>query len=236
MQFRSKLIKAILVRRYKRFLAEIILNTGQHVTAHCPNPGSMINLIEAGSNICVEKASNPKSKLPYAWRLLEIGNGTLVCIDTTIANKVIFEALGNFLIQELDEYTFIFPEIKIDKCSRLDFLLKGEGLPNCYVEVKSVTMLRKQNGIVEFPDSVTHRGAKHIRELRAIKKRGERAVLLYLINRGDANSWKIARDIDPAYDVELKKAISEGVEVLSYVSKIDLHKITLGKRIKMLEA
>ena len=214
MEFPDPLIPGTLVRRYKRFLSDVALEGGDVVTAHCPNPGSMLSVDEAGSRVWLSPARNPKRKLRYTWELIEIG-GTLVGINTSHPNALVADALGAGAIAELTGYGGLRREVPYGHNSRIDLLLEEEGRPPCYVEVKNVTM-RRDGGPAEFPDSVTARGTKHLGELADRIRAGERAVMFYLVQRTDCDRLTIAGDIDPAYAEALDRAMAEGVEVLCY--------------------
>ena len=213
MRFQTPLVQAVLLRRYKRFLADIRLMDGREVTAHCANPGSMMGLAEPGASIWVEPNDDPRKKLKFGWRLVESGVGDFTCVDTAIANRVVKEALEAGQIPELAAYDMVRPEQSYGAGSRVDFLLSGEGLPDAYVEVKSVTLLRSP-GLAEFPDSVTARGAKHLAELTRMVQDGHRAIMLYLVQRTDCTRFALAGDIDPAYAAAYATARRAGVETL----------------------
>ncbi len=227
MDFTSELIEAKLVRRYKRFLADVIFPDGTLTTVYCPNPGSMLGLTEKGNKIYLQKAKNPKAKLPFVWKLVERGDGTLVCIDTQIANEVVFEALSLGKIPGLENCERIISEPKMVDGSRLDFLVKFKGHDSCYLEVKSVTLSRV-SGLAEFPDSMTARGTKHLRLLADLKSKGFRAIQLYIVHRQDAVYFQIAKDIDEDYYLALEHAKNAGVEVLVLRSEITTKGIELG--------
>lgn len=231
MNFSSALLPAKFVSRYKRFFCDAELPNGNIVTAHCPNPGSMRSLLAERAPIWISYNDNPRRKLRYSWELVQIGNA-LVGINTSRANAVVEEALGRGAISQLAGYGNIKREVPYGKASRIDFLLKGEGLPPCYLEVKSVTMTRKA-GLAEFPDSVTARGLKHLEELSDVVRQGERAVLLFLVQRADAFKVSAAADIDPAYAEGLEKARQSGVEILCYRCNVMLEGIELDKEIPL---
>ncbi len=213
MRFQTELIPATLVRRYKRFLADCILEDGREITAHVANPGSMQGLAAPGARVWLEPNDDPKRKLKFAWRLVEDAKGAFTCVDTGAANKIVRDALITRQIDALAAYDTVRPEVKYGTGSRIDFLLQGNGLPDAYVEVKSVTLSR-QPGLAEFPDSVTARGAKHLGELAGMAAEGHRAIMLYLVQRTDAQSFALARDIDPAYAAAYDAATANGVETL----------------------
>ncbi len=208
------LIPGKLIKRYKRFLADIELETGEIITAHCPNTGPMIGVSTAGSLVQVSKSDNPKRKLAYTWEMIQIEN-TWVGVNTGLPNKVIKIALEQKLLPQLaSQYTEVRKEVPYgkDKKSRIDFLLTGEDsqLP-IYLEVKSVTLA--QDNIALFPDTVTTRGQKHLRELMALLP-DAKPVMLYFINRDDCTSFAPADDYDPSYGELLRQAVATGIEVL----------------------
>ncbi|MDA9207567.1 DNA/RNA nuclease SfsA [Octadecabacter sp.] len=211
MQFSTPLVSGRLIRRYMRFLSDVELDTGEIVKAHCPNPGSMMGLKDEGLRVWLEGNSDPRKKLDWGWRLAELPQ-TFVGIDTGAANRVVAEAL-EVGIDGLTGYDTIRAEVKYREKSRVDFLLSAPDRPDCYVEVKSVTLSR-QAGLAEFPDSVTARGAKHLGDLAAMVGQGHRAVLLFLIQRSDCTRVTLADDIDPAYAAAFASAMAAGVEVM----------------------
>lgn len=213
MCFQTELVPARLIRRYKRFLADCTLEDGREVTAHCANPGSMMGLAEPGEKIWLEPNDDPKKKLNYGWRLVDHENGHFTGVDTSLPNKAIREALEGQEIASLAAYATVRPEVRYGTNSRIDFLLQQDGLPDAYVEVKSVTLSR-QAGLAEFPDSVTARGAKHLGELAEVARAGHRAVLLYLVQRTDCRYVTMAEDIDPTYAAAHAAATQAGVETL----------------------
>jgi sugar fermentation stimulation protein A len=227
MRFQTPLVPARLIRRYKRFLADIRLEDGAEAVAHCANPGSMMGLAEPGTRIWVEPNDDPKKKLKYGWRLVDHENGHFTGVDTGLPNRALRAALQAGEIAELAGYDSVRPEQKYGENSRIDFLLSGAGLPDAYVEVKSVTLSRTP-GVAEFPDSVTARGAKHLGELARVAQAGHRAVLFYLVQRTDAQAVRVAADIDPGYARALTAARAAGVTVLSYRADISPAEITLG--------
>ncbi len=230
MHFQTPLIPAKLIRRYKRFLADIILEDGSEVTAHCPNPGSMLGLCEAGSSIWVEPNSNPRKKLNFGWRLVDNENGGFIGIDTSAANKIIQEALFDRQITGLEIYDSFRSEVKYGTGSRVDFLLSKMGHKDTYLEIKSVTLMREQ-GIAEFPDSPTARGLKHLHELAKVVELGHRAVMLFLVQRSDCKEFQIARDIDPAYAEGFYYALKKGVKILCLSCKLSPYTIDVDKEV-----
>ncbi len=225
MLFPSPLIPATLVRRYKRFLADALLPSGERVTAHCANPGAMLGLAVPGSNIWLAPSPNPKSKLAWRWELEEVA-GHLVGINTSHPNGLVHEAITAGLIPELDGHEKITREVRYGVNSRVDLLLENPG--TCYVEVKNVHLLR--NGIAEFPDCVTARGAKHLHELANEVRNGNRAVMLFCIQRNDCASFRIAADLDPAYAAAFTAARAAGVEAYAYACEVSTTEIRVCQK------
>lgn len=228
MRFETPLVPARLIRRYKRFLADCRLEDGLEVTAHCANPGSMMGLKDEGLKIWLEPNDDPKKKLKFGWRLVDHENGHFTGVDTSVPNRALKAALMAGEIAELAAYETVKPEVKYGEKSRIDFLLTQDGLPDCYVEVKSVTLSRAP-GVAEFPDSVTARGTKHLGELSNMVAQGHRAVMLYLVQRTDCSSFTLAADIDPAYAAAFKAAQAQGVERLIYDTLITPEGVTIGQ-------
>lgn len=227
MEFATPLIPARLIKRYKRFLADVTLEDGREVTAHCANPGSMMGLAEKGMKVWLEPNDDPKKKLKYGWRLVDHENGHFTGVDTSVPNRALKAALTAGEVPGLTGYDMVRPEVKYGENSRIDFLLSGDR-PDCYVEVKSVTLSRT-SGLAEFPDSVTARGAKHLTELARMAAQGHRAVMFYLVQRTDCGQVTIAGDIDPSYLSAFQAAT--GVEIIAMDCKITPQAITLGKEI-----
>lgn len=217
MEFSGPLLRAELVRRYKRFLADVRLDDGTLVTAHCPNPGSMTGLAEPDTEVWLSESADPKRKLRFGLELVRV-NGSFVGVNTGRANSIVAAALADGLIPELAAYTTVRREAKMGAASRVDFLLQGGGLPTCYLEVKSVTLRRDRAdpGTAEFPDAVTARGARHLGELGRIADQGGRAAILYLVQRGDCARFRLAADIDPAYSRAAETAKAAGIAALCY--------------------
>jgi len=217
MRFLAPLIPATLVKRYKRFLADVVLPSGETITVHCANPGSMIGLNVPGARVWLSKSSNPSRKLGHSWELIEVDLGSgpeLVGINTTHPNALAGETIAAGVIPELAGYASIRREVKYGNGSRVDFLLEHPARPPCYVEIKNVHLMRRA-GLAEFPDAVTKRGTKHLHELSAMVTAGARAVMLYLVQIGSARSFVLARDIDPAYGRAYDMARSAGVEAIA---------------------
>lgn len=224
MRFPTPLTRATLLRRYKRFLSDIELESGETVVAHCANPGSMMGLAEPGSEVWLSPNTNPKAKLDWRWELVRTGEGHLVCINTGHPNTVAAEAIGAGAIAELAGYENLRREVKYGVNSRVDILLEDAGKPDCYVEIKSVTLRRPEGAnrtAAEFPDAVTKRGAKHLGELSEMVATGKRAVMLYLVQRGDCDHFRVAADIDPGYAEAVAMARKRGVETLCYTCRIE---------------
>ncbi len=214
-EFSPPLTRATLLKRYKRFMADVRLDDGQEMTVHVANPGSMMGLAEPGSTIWIEDSGNPKRKLRWSWQLASGQQDAPVVVNTGFANGLVEAAIAAGQIPELAGYDTIRREVKYGENSRIDLLLEGDGKPPCYVEVKSVTLSRKP-GLAEFPDSKTARGAKHLVELQNEVAKSHRAVMFYAVMRADCDGFCIAADIDPAYDKGLKDALNTGVERLCY--------------------
>lgn len=214
MQFDTPLIPGTLIRRYKRFLADVRLEDGSVVTAHCPNSGSMKGYKNEGLRVWLEANDNPKRKLRYTWELVETDSGDTVMVHAARANALTVEAIENGTVSELQGYDMLRTEVKYGaQNSRIDILLETGGT-RCYVEVKSVTL--REGDVVMFPDAVTTRGQKHLEELMEMKKQGHRAVLFFAVLREGGRCFKPAAHIDPAYAALLEHARASGVEVLIY--------------------
>jgi sugar fermentation stimulation protein A len=229
MRWQTPLIRGHLIRRYNRFLSDIRLeDSGEVVTAHCPNPGAMLGLKEPGLPVWVEPNDDPKKKLKYGWRLCELSGAHWAGIDTSVPNRVAAEAVAARAIPGLDAYGSYRPEVKYGRNSRIDLLLTEPGLPDAYVEVKNVH-LRREGTWAEFPDSVTTRGAKHLAELADMAAAGHRAVMLYVVQRTDCDRFRLAEDIDPAYAAAFRVARAAGVEALCHICEIDVDGVRLGR-------
>jgi len=222
MIFPDPLLRGALVKRYKRFMADVELDSGETVTAHCANSGSMLSVNEPGAEVWLSPARNPDRKLKFTWEMIRIGD-TLVGINTALPNAMVAEAVTSAAIPELAGYPSLRREVKYGVNSRIDLLLEKDDGAKCYVEVKNVTMKRDlaPDAPVEFPDGVTARGAKHLVELTQMVAEGHRAVMMYLVQREDCPAFTIARDIDPVYGDGLDAAMAAGVEVLCYGCKLN---------------
>ena len=234
MEFPTPLVPARLIRRYKRFLADVLLeDDGREVTAHCPNPGAMLGLADPGMRVWLEPNDDPKKKLKFGWRLVELEGDHLAGIDTAVPNRVVREALIARAIPSIGQYADVRAEVPYGEKSRVDFLLTGFG-PDIYVEVKNVH-LRRTGDLAEFPDCVTARGARHLDELSAMVAEGHRAVMLYLVQRTDCARFALARDLDPAYGQAFDRARDAGVEVVCVDTVISTQGVSLGKAIDVVE-
>lgn len=238
MEFPDPLVRARLLRRYKRFLADVAFDdpadpSGDDapVTVHCPNPGGMIGLAAAGAEVWLSPARNPKRKLRWTYELERVGDH-LVGINTAHPNAIAAEAIAAGAIAPLAGYDTVRREVPYGRNSRIDLLLEGGGRPPCYVEVKNVHLARDEadgRRLAAFPDAVTVRGAKHLVELGDMVEAGCRAVMLYLVQRGDCAAFTTAADIDPAYDERLGEALARGVEAICYDCSVTCEAIVLGR-------
>ncbi len=235
MKFPSQLLPGKLVQRYKRFLADVVLDSGETVTATCPNTGSMMGLKEPGLPVWLSTSDSPTRKYKHTWELVEVDLGTgpaLVGINTGHPNKLMAEAIDAGRIKELTGYANLRREVKYGKNSRIDLLLEDPAKGLCYVEIKNVHMMRHA-GFAEFPDSVTERGAKHLAEMSDMVREGHRAVMVFLIQRNDAKSLSLARDVDAGYGAAYDKAVTAGVEVIAVRCKLSTTAITVDKTVPM---
>lgn len=231
MLFAAELRAGRLLRRYQRFLADVELETGQRVTAHCPNTGSMLGCAEPGSRVWLSVAANPARKYPWTWELVQAPEGALVGIHTGRSNALVREAVEAGVIAPLQGYTACRGEVAYgEQRSRIDWLLSAPGRPDCYLEVKNVTAAVR-DGVGYFPDAVTARGAKHLEEMRRIVAAGQRAVLCFCVQREDVSEVRPADHIDPAYGRVLRQAVAAGVEVLAYGAQVGLEGISLRRQL-----
>lgn len=234
MRFEPALEEARLIKRYKRFLADIETASGERLTIHCPNTGSMLNCMSDGCRVWFSRSDDPKRKLPGTWELVETPQGRLACVNTGRANRLVEEALLNGSISELAGFDELRREVPYGvENSRADFRLMYAGVP-VFIEVKSVTLGFDGTRVAAFPDAVTTRGAKHLRELAALARDGMRAVLVYAVNLSDIEAVRAAVEIDPAYASALAEARNAGVEVLAYGAWIDTREIRLDRPLKVL--
>ena len=229
MNFENKLISGLLEKRYKRFFVDIKINN-QIITAHCPNTGSMYGLLKKDNKVWVSKSNNPNRKLKYTLEIIE-DQKAKVGVNTHSTNKIVYHALKNKLVKELKKYTEIKPETKFGKNTRFDFLVMNK-VSKAFIEVKNVTLSREKKR-AEFPDAVTSRGLKHIKELTKAYKKGYKIFILYVIQRDDCNYFTIAKDIDIDYAKALTKAVKNNLNVLCYDCKFSSKGIKLNKKIKI---
>jgi sugar fermentation stimulation protein A len=237
MRFSAPLLPATLIKRYKRFLADVALPSGETVTVHCANPGSMIGLAAAGARVWLSKSDNPRRKLVHSWELIEVdfgGGDELVGINTVHPNALAAEAIAAGAIAELAGYGSVRREVKYGKNSRVDFLLESAHRPPCYLEIKNVHLMREP-GLAEFPDAVTKRGAKHLGELGTMAASGARAVMLFLIQIGSAQRFTLARDIDPVCGRAFDAARAAGVEALAYRCRVTFDGIEVVEPVAIAE-
>jgi sugar fermentation stimulation protein A len=233
MLFPSPLIEARLLRRYKRFLADVAFSDGSTATAHVANPGSMIGLAEPGIRVLLSRSENPARKLPWSLELVE-ANGALVGVNTAHPNRLVAEAIVAGGIAELTGYATLRREVAYGRNSRIDILLQDGERPDAYVEVKNVHLSRRPPR-AEFPDSVTTRGAKHLDELARMVFAGNRGIMVYLVHRGDCTDFSLARDIDPAYGAAFDRAKNTGVEMLAYGCRVTTSEVSLSTPLQIRE-
>jgi sugar fermentation stimulation protein A len=219
MKFESPLIEGTLIQRYKRFLADVELADGSTLTAHTPNTGSMLGCCEPGSRVWLSDSGNPKRKYRHGWELVEAEPEVLVGINTGLANRLVNEAIDGGVIGELQGYASLRREVRYgDENSRIDMLLESGPAPDCYVEVKNVTLA--SGGVARFPDAVSQRGSRHLRELERVVRQGGRGVIVFCIQRGDAETFRPADDIDAEYGRTLRQVLDAGVEALAYRARV----------------
>ncbi|MEM5529993.1 DNA/RNA nuclease SfsA [Gammaproteobacteria bacterium AS21] len=231
MKYEQKLISAVLVKRYKRFLADVVLEDGSMLTVHCANTGAMTGCAIAGSKVWLSESANLKRKYAFSWELVELEhNAGFIAVNTARANQVVESALFDKKIIELAQYDSFKREVKYGDSSRVDFFLSGAGLPDVYLEVKSVT-LHREGDLGAFPDAVTLRGQKHLRELLAVKKSGNRAVLLFCVLHSEIKEVSVADDIDSVYGQLLRDVIKQGVEVYCYSVDMSVTQLELGNKL-----
>jgi sugar fermentation stimulation protein A len=225
-----------LLQRYKRFLADVALDSGATVTATCPNTGSMLGLTSPGARVWLSTSDTPTRKYPHTWEMVEadLGAGpSLVGINTGHPNRLVAEAIAARRIMPLSGYSSLRREVKYGEASRIDILLVDARKGHCYVEVKNVHLMRTA-GVAEFPDCVTARGVKHLRELSRMVAEGHRAVMLFLIQRTDAKRFALARDLDPVYAEAFGLAVAAGVEAMAFACRMSPEEITLDKPVRIL--
>jgi sugar fermentation stimulation protein A len=231
MIFSPALEQGRLIQRYKRFLADIELESGERMTIHCPNTGSMLNCMMPGGRVWFTRSSDPKRKLPGTWEISETPQGRLACINTARANALVEEALHAGRIPELAGFVALKREVAYgQERSRIDFRLDNPDT-EAWVEVKSVTLGFADSRVAAFPDAVTQRGAKHLRELAVLARGGVRAVQLYCVNLDGVDAVRPATEIDPGYASALRQAVEVGVEVLAYGVHLDTREIFIDRRL-----
>jgi sugar fermentation stimulation protein A len=236
MRFPTPLLRGHLVKRYKRFLADVVLDTGATVTATCPNTGSMRGLTDPGSIVWLSVSDSATRKYPHTWEMVEStlsGRPVLVGINTARPNAIVSEAIPLGSIAELTGYPGLRREVRYGVNSRIDILLECAERGTCYVEIKNVHLMRTA-GLAEFPDSVTERGAKHLRELADMVAAGHRAAMIFLVQRGDASEFQLAADIDPGYAAAFTQAVAAGVEMLAYRCALTVDGITVDQRLPII--
>ncbi|WP_313517296.1 DNA/RNA nuclease SfsA [Pseudomonas sp.] len=234
MRFAAPLEEALLVRRYKRFLADVVTAGGEELCIHCPNTGSMLNCMAPGGRVWFQRSSDPKRKLPGTWELAETPQGRLACVNTARANPLIEEALRAGRIVELAGFDALKREVPYGvENSRIDFRLDFAAGP-AFVEVKSVTLGFDDSPVAAFPDAQTLRGARHLRELAALARAGVRAVQLYCVNLSGIEAVRPAREIDPLYAAALQDAHAAGVEILAYAAQVTLDGLFIDRRLPVL--
>lgn len=235
MRFSAPLIEARLVRRYKRFLADMQLADGTEVTAHCANPGAMLGLNRAGARTLLSRSTNPARKLAYSWELVEAdlpGGPQWVGINTLRPNALVAEAFGEDRLPPLAGYHHLRAEVRYGRASRVDFLATGEGVAPCHVEVKNCHLMR-QAGLAEFPDCVAARSARHMDELAAVVATGGRAMVIIVVQMR-ATRFDVARDIDPAFDRAFAQAREAGIEVHAFRCRVGPEEVTIADAIPVL--
>jgi len=233
MKFTSPLVKGVLVRRYKRFLADVVLENGEEVTAHTPNTGAMTGCCDPGSPVWLMWHDNPKRKYAHSWEMVQNRQGTRIGINTGLANLLVQEAIQSGVVKALSGYRQIRREVNYGReRSRIDLFLEGHrDKPDCYVEVKNVTLC--ENGTGMFPDAVSQRATKHLRELMEMTRKGYRSVVFFCIQRKDVNVMAPATHIDPKYTETLQAAIRQGVEPLAYRASPSPKRIELSKQVRI---
>ena len=237
MRFPSPLVRGTLLQRYKRFLADVRLDDGRLVTATCPNTGSMMGLTTPGSTVWLSESDSPTRKYRFTWELVQadLGKGPLlVGINTNHPNKLVAEAVAARRIKHLVGYPEARREVKYGKNSRIDLLLRCADKGLCYVEVKNVHLSRR-HGLAEFPDSVTERGTKHLAEMSDMVRQGHRAVMVYLIQRGEATKLALARDVDPNYGAAFDAAAAAGVEAIALRCRMSTKQIVVDRAVPIVK-
>jgi len=235
MQIQQPVVLGTFIKRYKRFLTDVELEDGSILTAHCPNTGSMKGCLEAGARVALRDSEDPKRKLRHTFQTIEVGD-TWVNVDTGLPNALAYEAVEAGKIEPLLGYASARREVKYGTNSRIDLLLEGERRPPCYVEIKNVHLKRDlvgHEGAAEFPDSVTKRGAKHLAEMSDMVRDGARAVMVYLVQRGDCDHFRVAGDVDPIYAEALAEGMASGVEAICYDCSVGIEEITVARKLPL---
>ena len=230
MKFTKRLIKGKLIKRYKRFFADINIKN-EIITAHCPNTGSMMGLLDQNNEVWISKNNDPKRKLKYTLEIIKTKDN-LVGVNTHLANKIVYEGLSNNLINEFMNSDSIKPEVYYNKNTRFDFLVNKNN-QNHFIEVKNVTLFRTNN-VAEFPDAVTSRGSKHIKTLVDAIKKGYKSYVLFLVQIQNMKNFQIAKDIDKIYYENYLLAKKDGVQFLAYRCNIDTNSITIEKKLNII--
>ena len=229
MNFENKLISGVFIKRYKRFFVDVQINR-KIVTAHCPNTGSMQGLLKKGNTVWVTKSNNPKRKLKFTLQIIKDGNSK-VGVNTHLTNRIVLDALNNNIIKEFDKEISVKSEVKFGKNTRFDFLISTKKF-KAFLEVKNVTLKRKPKN-AEFPDAITSRGTKHIKELLNAKKKGFKIYIIFIVQREDCDKFNIANDIDPEYSKTLSIAVKKKLNILCYDCKFSSKRIEINKKIKI---
>lgn len=237
MRFPKPLVEGRLLRRYKRFLADVRLGDGSEVTAHCANPGAMLGLLAPEARVFLSESDNPARKLRYSWEVVEVDFGRgpeYVGVSTALPNPLVGDALRSGFFHEFDGWPVVRREVKYGEASRVDFLLEGEGKPPVYVEVKNVHLMREP-GLAEFPDCATARGAKHMRELAGMVETGARACVVFVVQM-DAERFAVAADLDPGYARAFEAARNSGVEAIALACAVTPEGVELARRIPIVQS
>jgi sugar fermentation stimulation protein A len=233
MQISPPLIPATLIKRYKRFLGDVVMPSGEQITVHTPNTGAMTGCAVPGSRVWLRDTRNPARKYAYSWEVSETAQGTLVGVHTGLVNRLVSEAIETGVVAELQGYANVQQEIRYgQENSRIDLLLTHQGRPDCYVEIKNVTAVG-DDGVAFFPDAVSKRGVKHLRELISMASQGYRAVLFFCVQRDDVNVVRPADEIDSDYGETLRWAMEQGVEVIAYRARVKPNEIRLYQSVKV---
>lgn len=228
MQFDPPLQPAILLKRYKRFLADVVTPDGRELTLHCPNTGAMTGCAASGDTVWYSTSDNAKRKYAHTWELTETQQGAVICVNTLRANSLAKEAISAGIIPELSGYNQLKSEVKYgEENSRIDIMLQADDRQNCYIEVKSVTLAENEQGY--FPDAVTERGQKHLRELMSVAAEGQRAVIFFAVLHSAITRFSPARHIDEKYAQLLSEAQQRGVEILAYKAELSAEGMALKK-------